>query len=183
MNREADIHQLMNELAQSRRSITRWVTAGCPHTRLGGKRGKLLFDIAEVRAWMAREDMSGDVGTPPSGQRHPVSAPTPGLPPAPAGVTPATHVQSQTRTMHLVLKHLEVKKRQREEEAETGRLRPVEEFDRFWSIAVTTLHSSLRSIPDRVARKAGVHYDAVREEAEAAIKDALRPFGRDIPWQ
>ena len=183
--------ELCRELAINRRTLTRWMAAGCPHVRGKGRRGRLTFDHDGVIAWMRRVGYTGDDGRPSVEILTEKGVVGTIDPPAKkkrkgrkAEEDDGDDVVELTRRVNLEIKRLEARKRKRVERAADGELAPVADFRRYWASRCAALHSALRALPDRVARAGGERYEQVFGEAEKAVEDALMPFGSEgeIPW-
>ena len=52
------------ELRRDRQTILRWARDGCPHDRRSQRSKPILFNVAEVRAWLKAENRTGAPGRP-----------------------------------------------------------------------------------------------------------------------
>jgi len=197
MKRTLSVKDIAKELEQGRRTIMRWVSAGCPHNKGHGLRGSLTFNRQEVVEWMRRVGATGAQGRPPMGaeidRSESARTSTSTSTTRPASKVDISEIQRLTRLVNLQIKKLEAQKRL--ERAADGELAPVADFQRYWNSRVDMLHAQLRVIPERIARVAGgagkcggcglqrdESYDDVFDAARKEIDQALQVFAGEIPW-
>lgn len=82
------------DLDQAERTLRRWVADGAPHHKGKGRTGALTFDGAELRAWMARTQRTGELG-PRTATERALAEATPAAPPAPPPASPEVEKASR----------------------------------------------------------------------------------------
>ncbi len=176
--------ELCRELKIQRRSLTRYMEAGCPHRRAGnGPRAPLRFVLSKVKAWMRQTARTGEPGRPPTGaevRRSPAKARAE----APADKATddlddedADDLAELTRRVNLQIKRLEVRKRERLEREANGELVEAAEVVRLWRSQIEVVQTSFRSLPGILAQRL-VHcdYDTIYEALEEELHAVLVAF-------
>lgn len=182
MSETLSASELAKALGQSRRTVSRYVTAGCPHDREGeGKRAPLRFDLAAVKAWMKETARSGDVGRPAvlvSGaapERKAAERPTEDLDP-----DDEEDLVELTRRANLRIKELEVEKRERLEQEARGELVPLEDVRSAWAAQIEIVKARFRALPSLLAQRLqGRSYDEMHDAIEEELHGLLVAFSRE----
>lgn len=173
MRRRLNAGELSKALDVSRRAVTRYVTAGCPHERKGhGKRAPLYFNLDEVKEWMRVMARTGDGGG---------NGVDSGEIPAEAKQDGASgELVDLIRGANLQIKKLEVEKRQRLEREASGELVPMEDVRRAWSAQVEIVKARFRTLPAHLAQRLqGKAYDDMHEILDTELRSVLRSFARE----
>ncbi|MHA1574390.1 MAG: hypothetical protein ACTSX8_10395 [Alphaproteobacteria bacterium] len=179
----------------SRRVITRYVEAGCPHERVGlGPRAKLHFDAVDVRAWMRITARTGTSSAPAGAEVY--DAPNQArvleallaAGPRPPGTdsevlsggSGGADLVELARKVNIEIKRLEVQKRTRLERKADGELVPLDDVRRAWRSQIEVVHARFRALPASLApRLVGKEYDAIRDALEGELRSVLLSFSRE----
>jgi len=168
--------ELCATLGVSRRTLTTYLAAGCPHERRGaGPRAPLVFDLAKVKGWIRSTARSGDVGRPPEGA-EPLGRPSGRA----DEELDAADLAEEIRRVNLAIKELEKKKRERIEAEALGELVPYEDVKRAWGAQVEVVKTRLRSLPSLLSqRMEGMSYDERHDLLEREFRRVLESFARE----
>jgi len=191
-----DLNATAERLGQNRRTLQRWIKAGCPHERRGkGARGKLWFDYEAVVAWMQAVGRTGQRGPPTVSSRLLTAAAASGSAAAPAGkpataadkLTPA-QIAAMTLRVNLQIKQLDRDKRARIEAVETGDLHDVAECQRATLRKVHAVKAVHQALPGKLSQRiaglfgqgldAGELYDRVYGLLERELDAVQEEFAR-----
>jgi phage terminase Nu1 subunit (DNA packaging protein) len=153
------VEDVANELGVHGHTIRGWIKRPlnpCPHTRIQGR--ELRFDVAEVRAWMSANGVSGKQGRPPEPSSQNLEA-------------------AKLRKENALADKYEI-----QVERERGVVVPFAEVKSRWVELVTTAKNRLLGVPATAAPQC-VGRDASEIQAilESRITEALSELSSDRP--
>ena len=182
-------NDLAAALGVSRKTITRYVRAGCPSTRIGTHRtAPHAFLLEEVKAWMRDTARTGEGGRPAEGTepRRSKRDARPAKPKAPRDKAVDELEEEGPDTVELVrrvnlrIKELEVTKRERLEREAAGETLPRAAVFRAWDGQIEIVRARFRSLPDRLAQECqGKTYDDMHDIIKRELDATLVAFSRE----
>lgn len=159
VTRESTVDDVSNELGVHGHTVRGWIKRPlnpCPHERKGGR--DLRFDIAEVRAWMTTNGVTGQQGRPP-------------------GPSSANLEAAKLRKESALADKYEI-----QVERERGQVVPFSEVKARWVELITTAKNKLLGVPSAAAplcvgRDAG----EIQTILEDRINEALSELSNGRP--